>query len=157
MYQQRVNGICVSLTQQKSAGEMCIRDSVMYFLKAAEPYVDTIQISSGIDKIFEANIHCITTNMEETMPNLKWAKEVRKQLHVPISLVSAITTPQMAEEILAKGYVDLVAFGRSLLADPYWPKKAQEGCPEDIVPCLRCSNCCLLYTSASVSVLESVM
>ena len=116
-------------------------EDVMYFLKAAEPYVDTIQISSGIDKIFEANIHCITTNMEETMPNLKWAKEARKQLHVPISLVSAITTPQMAEEILAKGYVDLVAFGRSLLADPYWPKKAQEGCPEDIVPCLRCSNC----------------
>lgn len=99
----------------------------MYFLKAAEPYVDTIQISSGIDKIFEANIHCITTNMEETMPNLKWAKEARKQLHVPISLVSAITTPQMAEEILAKGYVDLVAFGRSLLAGSLLAEKSPGG------------------------------
>lgn len=40
----------------------------MYFLKKAEPYIDTVQISSGIDKIFEANVHCITTNLEEEMP-----------------------------------------------------------------------------------------
>ena len=34
-------------------------EDVMYFLKKAEPYIDTVQISSGIDKIFEANVHCI--------------------------------------------------------------------------------------------------
>lgn len=49
-------------------------EDVMYFLKQAERYVDTVQISSGIDKVFEANVHCITTNLEEEMPNLKWAK-----------------------------------------------------------------------------------
>ena len=116
-------------------------EDIMYFLKKAEQYVDAIQISAGIDKNVEANVHCVTTNLEEAMPNLKWAKAAKEQLHVPVSMVGAITSPQMAEEILAKGYVDMVAFGRSLLADPYWPKKAMEGHPEDIVPCLRCSNC----------------
>ena len=52
----------------------------MYFLKKAEPYIDTVQISSGIDKIFEANVHCITTNLEEEMPNLKWAKQATSDL-----------------------------------------------------------------------------
>ena len=116
-------------------------EDVMYFLKKAEPYIDTVQISSGIDKIFEANVHCITTNLEEEMPNLKWAKQAKAELQIPVSVVSAVMTPAMADEIISKGYVDMVAFGRTLLADPYWPKKAMEGHPEDIVPCLRCSNC----------------
>ena len=34
-------------------------EDVMYFLKQAEQYVDTVQISSGIDKVFEAN--CIAS------------------------------------------------------------------------------------------------
>lgn len=116
-------------------------DDVLYFLKQAQKYVDTVQVSSGIDKIFEANVHCITTNLEEAMPNLKYAKKIKEELDIPISMVSAILTPAMADEIIEKGYVDMVAFGRSLLADPYWPKKAMEGHPEDITPCLRCSNC----------------
>lgn len=116
-------------------------EDVLYFLKRAQKYVDTVQVSSGIDKIFEANVHCITTNLEEAMPNLKYAKRIKEELDIPVSMVSAILTPKMADEIIAKGYVDMVAFGRSLLADPYWPKKAMLGHPEDIVPCLRCSNC----------------
>ena len=87
------------------------------------------------------NVHCITTNLEEEMPNLKWAKQAKAELQIPVSVVSAVMTPAMADEIISKGYVDMVAFGRTLLADPYWPKKAMEGHPEDIVPCLRCSNC----------------
>lgn len=116
-------------------------EDVLYFLKKAQKYVDTVQVSSGIDKIFEANVHCVTTNLEEQMPNLKYAKRIKEELDIPISMVSAIMTPTIADEIIEKGYVDMVAFGRSLLADPYWPKKAMEGHPEDIVPCLRCSNC----------------
>ncbi len=114
---------------------------VLAFLKLAEKYVDTVQVSSGMDKVHESNVHCITTNLEEYMPNLKWAKEVKKQLSIPVSTVSAIMTPEMADRVIGEGYVDMAAFGRSLIADPYWPKKAMENRPEDIVPCLRCSNC----------------
>lgn len=118
-----------------------IFEDVLYFLKEAQKYIDTVQISSGIDKIFEANVHCITTNLEEEKPNLEWARSVKKNLHIPVSVVGAFMTPAMADEAIAKGDVDMVAFGRTLLADPDWPKKAMENRPEDIVPCLRCSNC----------------
>lgn len=116
-------------------------EDVLYFLKQAQKYVDTVQISSGIDKIFEANVHCITTNLEEERTNLKWAKEVKQTLNIPVSVVGAFMTPAMADEVIAEGSADMVAFGRTLLADPDWPKKAMENHPEDIVPCLRCSNC----------------
>ncbi|NCB32831.1 MAG: FAD-dependent oxidoreductase [Erysipelotrichia bacterium] len=114
---------------------------VLSFLKLAERYVDTVQVSSGMDKVHEANVHCITTNLEEYMPNLKWAREVKKQMSIPVSVVSGIMTPYMADLMIGDGYVDMAAFGRSLIADPYWPKKAMENRPSDIVPCLRCSNC----------------
>lgn len=116
-------------------------EDVLYFLKKAQKYIDTVQISSGIDKVFEANVHCITTNLEENRSNLKWAREAKHALSIPVSVVGAFLTPAMADEAIAKGDADMVAFGRSLLADPQWPRKAMENRPEDIVPCLRCSNC----------------
>lgn len=75
------------------------------------------------------------------MSNLKWAKEAKQNLDIPVSVVGAFSTPEMADKAIARGDVDMVAFGRPFLADPYWPKKAMENHPEDIVPCLRCSNC----------------
>ena len=114
---------------------------VLAFAKMAEPYVDIIQVSSGIDKNLEANVHCITTNLEPEMTNLAWAREVKKAVQVPVSVVGAFMTPQEAEDAIARGDVDLVAFGRTLIADPAWPRKALDGRVEDIVPCLRCSNC----------------
>ncbi|MDO4466830.1 MAG: NAD(P)/FAD-dependent oxidoreductase [Bacillota bacterium] len=116
-------------------------EDVLAFLKMAEKYIDTVQISAGMDLVFEANVHCITTNLEEEMPNLKYAIEAKKQLNIPVSVVSAVLSAEMADEIIGKGYVDMVACGRTLLADPYWPRKAMENKGEDIVPCLRCSNC----------------
>lgn len=41
----------------------------------------------------------------------------------------------------ARGAADLVLLGRSLVADPFWPKKVLEGREDDIVPCIRCNNC----------------
>ena len=116
-------------------------EDVMAFLKLAEPYIDCVQISSGMDKNLAANVHCITTNLEESVPNLKWAKIAKQELNIPVAVVGAVQTLEIAEEIIAKGYVDLVAFGRPLIADPDMPRKAMENRSDDVVPCLRCSNC----------------
>ncbi len=59
---------------------------------------------------------------------------------VPVIAVGAIHDPILAEEVLARGKVDLVAIGRALFADPEWPNKAREGRLQEIRPCLRCSK-----------------
>jgi 2,4-dienoyl-CoA reductase-like NADH-dependent reductase (Old Yellow Enzyme family)/thioredoxin reductase len=59
---------------------------------------------------------------------------------VPVIAVGAIAEPAFAEEILARGTVDLVAIGRALFADPELPNKAREGRLAEIRPCLRCSK-----------------
>jgi 2,4-dienoyl-CoA reductase-like NADH-dependent reductase (Old Yellow Enzyme family)/thioredoxin reductase len=59
---------------------------------------------------------------------------------VPVIAVGALEDPVFGEQVLARGKVDLVAFGRPLFADPDMPNKAKEGRLAEIAPCLRCSK-----------------
>lgn len=116
-------------------------EDVVKFIQLVEPLIDTVQISAGLDMNREANVHMATTNFEELMPNVKWAQEVKKAVNIPVSVVGAVLSPEEANALIAEEKVDLVAFGRSFIADPYWPKKAAAGQSADIVPCLRCLQC----------------
>lgn len=116
-------------------------EDLLSFLKEGERYIDAVQISCGIDINKCANVHTVTTNLEEEMPNLAYARKAKEVLHIPVGVVGAVLTPENAEQILESGSADLIALGRELIADPAWAKKAEAGRPEDILPCLRCSNC----------------
>ncbi len=52
-----------------------------------------------------------------------------------------ITVPGEAEDFISSGKCDMVALGRTVLADPHWPRKALEGKAEKITPCIRCNVC----------------
>ncbi len=120
---------------------------VLAFVKMVEPLIDTVQISCGLDLEHESNVHMVTTNFEEHMPNAKYAKIVKENVTIPVSVVGAIMNPDEAEKLISEGIVDLVALGRPLAADPEWPKKAREDRPEDIVPCIRCLQCYHIATN----------
>ncbi len=70
------------------------------------------------------------------------AERIKKVVSIPVGTVGRIVTPFMAEEILREGRADFVALGRALLADPEFPRKAFEGRPEDIRPCIACLQGC---------------
>jgi len=70
---------------------------------------------------------------------------------IPIIVAGGITTPDIAEEMLAKGDADFAGLGRPILADPYWAKKIEAGTPEDIVPCIRCNMGCIGTTEDFMS------
>jgi 2,4-dienoyl-CoA reductase-like NADH-dependent reductase (Old Yellow Enzyme family) len=55
------------------------------------------------------------------------AEAVRKVVSIPVITVGRITDPLIAEAVVASGKADLVAMGRSSLADPELPNKAAEG------------------------------
>lgn len=122
-------------------------EDVKAFIKEVEPLIDTVQISAGLDINHEGNVHCITTNFIEHMPNALWAQEIKKEVSIPVSVVGAVLSPMEAEQLIARGAVDMVAFGRSFIADPDWANKAMCGNDEDIVPCLRCMHCYHIATN----------
>lgn len=118
-------------------------EEVARFLKdmSEESLVDMVNISAGADIVFEGNIHMATHAIDNHMTNIELSKYVKERLDIPVTVVGAVMTPDEAEMIVRDGYADAVWLGRSLFADPEWVKKAYEGRPEDIRPCLRCLYC----------------
>lgn len=70
------------------------------------------------------------------------AEAIKKNVNIPVIAVGRINTPDVAEAILQKGQADMVAIGRQLIADPFWPSKVREGRVSEIIACDSCNiNC----------------
>ncbi len=63
---------------------------------------------------------------------LGFAKEIREKAGIPVSGVGLITKPEFADFILSSGTADMVALGRELLRNPYWPLMAAHKLGADI-------------------------
>ena len=139
--------------EMRISAEECVPGSIKFddtlqFILMAESYIDSVQISAGLDINHEGNVRLVAMNYTAHMPNAYWAAEVKKHVKkIKVSVVGSINTPDEAESLIASGSVDLVAFGRSFIADPNWPNKARDGKTEDIVPCLRCNQCYHITTN----------
>ena len=71
------------------------------------------------------------------------AAAVKRQVSIPVVAVGRIKRPEMAEAILRDQQADMIALGRSLLADPQWPNKARRGAVRAIRPCIGCCLGCI--------------
>ncbi|HSO21131.1 MAG TPA: FAD-dependent oxidoreductase, partial [Desulfosarcina sp.] len=70
------------------------------------------------------------------------ARGIREQVAVPVVASHRINDPATAREMIADGMCDMVAMGRSLIADPRLPEKARTGRNEDVVHCIACAQGC---------------
>lgn len=120
---------------------------VVAFVKMAQPYITSVQVSCGMDLETEANVHMAATNFDPHLLNREYARKIREAVDIPVTLVGSVETPEEAEMLLEEGACDMVALARALAADPFWPQKAREGRGEDIVPCLRCLQCYHISTN----------
>lgn len=71
---------------------------------------------------------------------------IRPQVGVPVITTNRINTPQVAEDILARGDADMVSMARPLLADAEFVKKARTGRAQAINICIACNQACLDHT-----------
>ena len=74
---------------------------------------------------------------------IPYAEQMKKAVKIPVIVVQRINTPELAEEVVREGKADLVATGRALVSDPYWPLKAQEGRMDEIRRCIACNQGCM--------------
>jgi 2-enoate reductase len=70
-------------------------------------------------------------------------KDVKKHVKIPVIVAGRLGIPELAQQVIADGKADMIALGRDLLADPYWPVKAQAGQEEQIRPCIGCHKACM--------------
>ena len=105
--------------------------------------VDLISVSCGGPMGLYAGERMGPTVFMEHGINVYLAEYIRNQpeIHIPVSAVGAISTPELAEEILRDGKADLIYMGRTLIADHEFPLKAATGREDEIRHCVRCLHC----------------
>lgn len=72
---------------------------------------------------------------------LDLAERVKKEVDVPVIGVGRLGNPAITSDAVESGKVDLVALGRTLIADPEWVNKVRAGkAPRRCLSCNHCVN-----------------
>ncbi len=104
--------------------------------------VDVLDISAGNYASYTRG-YMMAPMAREDGVLIDLAEEVRQHTSLPVIGVGKIRTPELAEQVVAEGHADFVALGRSLLADPDWPRKAEAGQADRINHCIACNQGCV--------------
>jgi 2,4-dienoyl-CoA reductase (NADPH2) len=70
------------------------------------------------------------------------ARGIKEKVDVPVIASHRINDPAVARQLVTDGMCDMVAMGRSLIADPYLPEKTKNGKENEIVHCIACAQGC---------------
>ena len=105
-----------------------------------------IEMLAELPDLWDITVHDYTYEMgtsrfvkeaalEETM---SWVKQVTGK---PVVSVGRFTSPETMLRLVRQGVIDLVGAARPSIADPFLPKKIDEGREEDIRECIGCNMC----------------
>ena len=114
---------------------------VLAYIKAAEPYLDMVNISAGFIPFLPSLNYMIQSYMVPHLTNVEFAERIKKEVNIPVAIAGSITTLDEAEGILEEGRADLVGMARAGLADTDCFTKGEQGREDEIRPCLRCCRC----------------
>jgi 2,4-dienoyl-CoA reductase (NADPH2) len=98
---------------------------------------DAINISSGLEYWTASTIPCY---LFPEGPMLPMAERVKRAVRIPVIAAGKISV-ELADQLLAGGRADFVAWGRPLLADPDLPNKVRHGRKDEVWQCIYCNNC----------------
>ncbi|HXX34183.1 MAG TPA: FAD-dependent oxidoreductase [Thermodesulfobacteriota bacterium] len=127
--------------------EECIKDG--YTFEDIRPILSNL-VKAGADMLHASlGTHGSPGGITSAPPeypagfNVWRAKKLKDAVGLPVIAVGRFSDPSLANDVIARGEADLVAFGRQFLADPDFLIKAREGRPEDIRKCIACNQGCI--------------
>ena len=145
----------VRRTREATGKEFIIiyRLSMLDLVEGGSSYEEVLQLGKAIQGAgatiintgigwHEARIPTIATKVPRAAFTWVTAK-FKKELTIPLITSNRINTPEVAEEVLARGDADMVSMARPFLADAHFVQKAQEGRADEINTCIGCNQACL--------------
>lgn len=115
-------------------------EDTLEWLPLVDEYVDLYNVSAGLNDSMELMIDkgYLPDGWKRYLP-----RAIREKLGKPCIVSGNVRDPKVAEEIIANGDADIVAMGRTLIADPEWPNKARDGREDEIRKCVSCCIGCV--------------
>ncbi len=115
-------------------------DDALEFVRLADHLVDLWDVNVG--SILEWSIDSGVSRFYKEGYQLEWTGRVREATAKPIVGVSRLTNPDRMAEIVRSGAWDLIGAARPSIADPFLPKKIEEGRYGEVRECTG-SNMCI--------------
>lgn len=119
-------------------GGLTIKDTKFIAKLLQEAGADIIHVSSGV---LEAIDHISPTASFPEAPHADLSAEIKKSVDIPVIAVGKVPGIDLAEKLLGEGKADMVAFARSLLADPDLIEKEASGRHHEVIQCKWCNQC----------------
>jgi dimethylamine/trimethylamine dehydrogenase len=114
-------------------------DEALEFVKLADPLVDLWDVNIGSMVNIQADV--AASRLEPEGWQLPLTGRVREVTAKPIVGVGRLTDPDRMADIVSNGVWDLIGGARPSIADPFLPKKIEEGRYNDIRQCIGCNVC----------------
>jgi 2-enoate reductase len=107
-----------------------------------EMKVAAIEIDTGCHEVWYRLIPPVW--QQERQHQFAAAKIIKEHVKsIPVFTMGKVGDPEEAERVFEEGCTDLVALGRSFIADAEWANKVAEDRVEDIIPCICCLEGCV--------------
>jgi len=101
--------------------------------------IDWLDISAGT---FETLVHWVPPLYSPKAYLVGLAEKVKDVVNIPVSGIGKINDPKLARKLIENHKIDIVAFGRQVLADPDFPNKLLRGQDDQINQCIACDMGC---------------
>jgi 2,4-dienoyl-CoA reductase-like NADH-dependent reductase (Old Yellow Enzyme family) len=116
-----------------------VRISAIDWIEGGVQLEDSVYLAKMLKKVGISLIDCSSGGISPHAKmkiyhgyQIKFADEIRKKADIPVSTVGLITKPEFADYLVSSYLVDMVALGRELLRNPYWPLYAAHKLGVDI-------------------------
>lgn len=132
------------------------RLSMLDLVEGGSTFEEAVELGKAIEKAgatiintgigwHEARIPTIATKVPRAAFTWVTAR-FKEHLTLPLVTSNRINTPEIAEEVLARGDADMVSMARPFLADSFFVTKAKAGKSDEINTCIGCNQACLDHT-----------
>jgi 2,4-dienoyl-CoA reductase (NADPH2) len=144
---------------RKAVGEKFIiiyRLSLLDLVEGGSSWEEVVQLGKEIEKAGATIINTGIGWHEARIPTIAMVVprgafasvtgKLKKEVKLPVVTSNRINTPELAEQIIARGDADIVSMARPFLADAEFVAKARAGKSHLINTCIACNQACLDHT-----------
>ena len=145
----------VRQVRQKAGSDFIIiyRLSMIDLVKNGSSWEEVVRLAERIEQAgatiintgigwHEARVPTIATLVPRAAFTWVTAR-LKGKISIPLVTSNRINTPQIAEDVLARGDADMISMARPLLADADFVIKAAEDRADEINTCIGCNQACL--------------
>ena len=118
-----------------------VEEDGVRFIEHVDHLVDLWDVQCGPPHLAEPTDDVPPSRARPENYHRQWVEKIRPHTSKPIVGVGRFTNPDTMVEVIRSGQLDIIGAARPSIADPFLPKKIEEGRPDEIRECIGCNIC----------------